>query len=89
MENKKEYTQMLEAILKADERSQVVKCEYSNDNGFDRTEYVTIVFKGGYMVKINVSANSLGAIMREVAAEVYGSGATGICYRGFCEEVTA
>ena len=83
MENKTEFTQMLEDVLRADDRSQVNSCTYSNENGFDRTEYVTIKFKGGYTVKINVTANSLGAIMKEVAAEVYGNGATGTCYRGF------
>jgi len=89
MENKKEYTKTLETLLKSDERSRVVSCEYSDRNGFDRTEYVTIIFDGGYMAKIIVTANSLGAIMKEVANEVYGNGAVGTCYRGFCKEARA
>lgn len=83
MENKAAYVELIEAILLADDRSHVTSCVYSNENGFDRTEYVTIWYKGGAMAKINVSANSLGAILKEVAAEVYGNGALGRVFYGF------
>lgn len=83
MENKKEYTQMIEALLKADERSDVAVCKYTKD-GYK--EVVTIIFKGGYTVKINVNCNSFGAILKEVVKEVYDNGAFGAFFRGWPED---
>lgn len=83
MENKKEYTQMIEALLRADERSDVAVCEYTKDG---HNEVVTIIFKGGYTVKINVNCNSFGAILKEVAREVYDDGAFGTFFRGWPED---
>ena len=83
MEDKYKYTEMLEALLLADERSHVESCVYSDKNGIDRTEYVTINYTGGARAIINVTANSLGAIMQEIAREVYGGGAHGRTFYGF------
>lgn len=84
MENKKAYTEIIEKLLLEDERSEVKSCCYRSNSYI---EVVEIVFRGGNMVsRINVSANSLGAILQEVCREVYGSGATGTFYRGFQEE---
>lgn len=83
MENKKEYTKMIEALLKADERSDVASCEYTKDG---HSEVVTTIFKGGYTVKINVNCNSLGAILKEVVKEVYDNGAFGTFFRGWPED---
>lgn len=83
MENKTEFTQMIEALLRADDRSDVVVCEYAK-NG--HSEVITIIFNGGYTVKINVNCNSLGAILKEVVKEVYDNGAFGTFFRGFPED---
>ena len=86
MEDKRGYTQQLEELLKADERSKVTSCEYRKNS---MIEVVEIVYDGGYTSRINVTCNSLGAILKEVAKEVYGDGATGTFYRGFPEEEAA
>ncbi len=83
MENKKAYTEIIEKMLLEDERSEVKSCSYRSNS---HIEVVEIVFRGGNMVRINVSADSLGAILQEVCREVYGSGATGTFYRGFQKE---
>lgn len=83
MENKKAYTEIIEKLLLEDERSEVKSCSYRSNSYI---EVVEIVFRGGNMVRINVSANSLGAILHEVCREVYGSGATGTFYKGFQKE---
>ncbi len=83
MENKKAYTEIIEKMLLEDERSEVKSCSYRSNS---HIEVVEIVFRGGNMVSINVSADSLGAILQEVCREVYGSGATGTFYRGFQKE---
>lgn len=83
MENKKEFTQMIEALLRADCRSDVVVCEYTKEG---HNEIVTIIFKGGYAAKINVNCNSLGAILKEVVREVYGDGAFGTYFHGWIDD---
>lgn len=87
MENKKEFTKQLENLLVFDnDRNEVESCEYS---AVPRHEIVEIKYRGGYTVRINVTANSQGAILKEVAREVYGDGALGAFYRGFPEEEAA
>ena len=83
MEDKKGYTEQLEALLMADDRSEVISCKYDKKPGLESVE---IVYKGGYTVRINVTANSLGAILKEVAKEVYSNGAIGTFSRGFPQD---
>lgn len=83
MEDKYKYTEMLEALLLEDERSHVENCVYMGPIEPDRSELVIINYKGGARAVINVTANSLGAIMKEVAREVYGGGAHGRTFYGF------
>ncbi len=83
MENKKAYTEIIEKLLIEDERSEVKSCGYRSNS---YAEVIEIAFRGGNVVRINVSCNSLGAILQEVCREVYGSGATGTFYRGFQKE---
>ena len=86
MENKKEYTKKVEMLLMADDRSEVTSCKYDK---IQHNEVVEIVYKGGYTVKINVTANSQSAILKEVVREVYEDGAMGAFYHGFPEEEAA
>ena len=83
MEDKKSYVKMIELILKADDRSDIAKCTYIKS---ETLEEVRLLYNCGYKVRINVTANSLGAILKEVAREVYGSGAVGTFYRGSISE---
>ena len=81
MEDKRKWTKEVEALLKKDDRSYVQSLEYSIDtkHGWSR-EVVTVTFNYGSEMKINVSGNSLGAILHEIAREVYGQGAIGRIY---------
>ena len=81
MEDKKGYTKRVESLLFADPRSEVDSCNYTGGH----PEVVEIRFIGGYTVKINVTHNSLWAILNEITREVYGDGAHGAFYRGFPE----
>ena len=78
MEDKRLWTKEVEELLKKDKRSFVDSLEYSIDtkNGWTR-EVVTVAFNDGSVMKINVSGNSLGAILHEIVREVYGYGAIG------------
>ena len=81
MEDKRKWTKEVEELLKKDERSYVQSLDYSIDtkNGWKR-EVVKITYNCGSEQKINVSGNSLGAILHEIVREVYGYGAIGRIY---------
>lgn len=81
MEDKKLWTQNVETLLRSEPRSYVDKLEYSIEekNGWKR-EVVTITYNDRSQMKINVSGNSLGAILHEIVREVYGQGAIGRIY---------
>lgn len=78
MEDKRLWTKEVETLLKKDDRSYVQSLDYSIDtkHGWSR-EVVTVKFNCGSEQKINVSGNSLGAILHEIVREVYGQGAIG------------
>lgn len=71
---KEEFIKRLKAAVMADTRSCVQDIVYSRD---DSREIVKIIYTGGASVSINVSCNSNGANMLEIAREVYGNGAFG------------
>ena len=74
MEDKKTWTREVGELLKKDKRSYLEECEYYKEHD---TEIVKLVFKDGDAVRINVSCNSLSAILHEIVREVYGDGAYG------------
>lgn len=78
MEDKRLWIQNVETLLRSEPRSYVDKLEYSIEekNGWKR-EVVKITYNCGSEQKINVSGNSLGAILHEIVREVYGYGAIG------------
>lgn len=78
MEDKAKWTKEVEELLKKDERSYVDSLEYSIETkGRWKREVVKITYNCGNETKINVSGNSLGAILHEIVREVYGQGAIG------------
>ena len=78
MEDKAKWTKEVEELLKKDKRSFVDSLEYSIETkGNWKREVVTVTFNCGSEQKINVSGNSLGAILHEIVREVYGQGAIG------------
>ena len=87
MENEKEFTKQLENLLVFDnDRNNVESCKYDRKPNL---EVVEIKYRGGYTVRINVTANSQGAILKEIVREVYDNGVMGAFYRGFPEEDAA
>lgn len=75
---KRQWCDMICGLLSNDPRNSVKQITYT-----DRYEVVEIEYESGYMARINVTANSLGAILREIVAEVYGPGSLGTFWRGF------
>lgn len=72
--SKEEFIKHLEALIIADSRSCVQNIVYTkNENG----EKLRIIYTGGAHIDINVSCNSNGANLLEIAREVYGNGAFG------------
>lgn len=81
MEDKRLWTKEVETLLKKDVRSYVQSLDYSIETkGNWKREVVTITYNCGSEQKINVSGNSLGAILHEIVREVYGQGAIGRIY---------
>ena len=76
-EDKQGFVKRVKLALIADPRSNVEDIEYISNYEKSRLEVVEIKYKGGGKARINVTANSLGAIFREIGAEVYGAGAVG------------
>ena len=74
MISKKEFIKHLEALIIADGRSCVQNVVYTKDGSRER---IRIIYTGGAHIDINVSCNSNGANLQEVAREVYGNGAFG------------
>ena len=62
MENKKEFVSKLGKLL-AIAKPNLVKCEYLNKNG---NEYVVVTASNGYEYIINVTSDSLAAIVLDV-----------------------
>lgn len=79
---KRQWCDMIWGLLANDPRNRVERIDYT-----DGPEEVVEVRKySGYTARINVTANSLGAILHEIVAEVYGPGALGTFWRGFRKE---
>ena len=74
MISKKEFIRHLEALIIADGRSCVQNIVYTKN---ENREKLRIIYTGGAHIDINVSCNSNGANLLEVAREVYGNGAFG------------
>lgn len=73
---KEQFVMFIHATLTADNCSYVTWIKYNVDPE-SAVEIVTIIYSGGQRTRINVTANSLGAIYKEIGAEVYGDGAFG------------
>lgn len=76
---KMEWTYKLGQLINKDSASGVSAMFYhieQNARGWKK-ETVAIEYTNGKLTQINVTGNSLGAIMQEVTREVYGSGAFG------------
>lgn len=73
---KKGFIKKIEEALFLDHDRSGVKAvnyiEYATNQ-----EVIVIEYYGGHMAWINVTANSNGANMREIAGEVYGAGSIG------------
>lgn len=80
---KKRWCSMILGLLANDPRNKVKRITYTDRYPLEGGEVVEIEYESGYMARINVSANSLGAILHEIVAEVYGPGAYGTFWRGF------
>ena len=74
MISKKEFIRHLEALIIADGRSCAQNIVYTKN---ENREKLRIIYTGGAHIDINVSCNSNGANLLEVAREVYGNGAFG------------
>lgn len=72
--SKKAFIDSLKAAVIADEMSQVSNITYKKK---EHDEIITITYTGGHTQDINVTANSNGTNMLEIAREVYGTGAFG------------
>lgn len=83
---KRQWCDMVWGLLSNDPRNKVKRITYSDRYPLEGGEVVEIEYESGYMARINVSANSLGAILHEIVAEVYGPGAYGTFWRGFRKE---
>lgn len=72
-EEKRIWVDHIENLLVSDESSGVeyLKYEVEERGQGDYEEYVTIVYVTGFAAKINVTADSLAAILMEVTREVY------------------
>lgn len=67
MENKKEFVQELGALIARYARADVTDFTYSvNDTGWPR-EIVTIEFNSGFKWDVNVTCDSIVAIMFDIA----------------------
>lgn len=88
MEDKKTWTRMIEQLLAFDPLSDVKAIDYTKSEPTDQRprEVIRIHYIGGAVSDINVSCNSLGAILNEIVKEVYYQDGFGTFFRGFQEE---
>lgn len=80
---KGDWCAMVWGLMDNDPRCNVKRIEYMTGLPQRGDETVEVEYYSGYMARINVTANSLGAILHEIVAEVYGPGALGTYWRGF------
>ena len=76
---KADWVAQISQLLITDPDNGVLSCQYFHKAGV-YGEYVIIRYKGDGSEWINVSLNSLGAILLEITDEVYGNGAQGHVY---------
>ena len=67
MEDKRIFVKKLEELLKLDQRRDIKEMCYQ---GTKEKETVHIVFKGGLEVDVDVTADSLAALLEDVLREV-------------------
>lgn len=79
---RRQWCDMIWGLFANDPLNGVKRITYTDRYPLEGGEVVEIEYESGYMVRINVTANSLGAILHEIVAEVYGPGAYGTFWRG-------
>ena len=67
---KAEFVNGLCDILRTDPRSNIELLHYEPNNEYN-DEVVHVCYRGGHHVKLLVTANSIGAIAKEIINEVY------------------
>lgn len=67
---KAEFVNGLCDILRTDPRSNIELLHYDSNNEYN-DEVVHVCYRGGHHVKLLVTANSIGAIAKEIINEVY------------------
>ena len=67
MEDKRVFVRKLEELLKLDQRRDIKEMCYQ---GTEEKETVHIVFKGGLEVDVDVTGDSLAALLEDVMREV-------------------
>lgn len=76
-EDKQGFVKKIKDVLVTDPRSWIEDIDYINNYSRSGLEVIEIKYIDGVKMHINVTGNSLGAIFREIGAEVYGAGAIG------------
>ena len=79
-DEKSDFIKRLKMTFKADKRSEVESMNYSVIPGFSEDgskvasyeEVITITFKGGVAINVNVTGESCGAIYKDIGRAVYG-----------------
>ena len=67
---KRSYTRKLEELLKLDPRSGVASVEYGVSEPYG-SEFIEVRFRTGRAERIDVTCDSLAAILRDVTKRVY------------------
>ncbi|MBQ1195039.1 MAG: hypothetical protein IIX44_02220 [Clostridia bacterium] len=83
MSSKGVFIDELERLLKMDDRSDVDSLTYIRDVNNWPEETVVIKYNGGLQTFVNVTGTSKGAILIEIAKEIYGEGAQGRFFKYF------
>lgn len=79
-DEKADFIKRLKMTFKSDRRSEVESMSYDVIPGFSEDgskvtsyeEVITITFKGGVAINVNVTGGSCGAIYKDVGRAVYG-----------------
>lgn len=83
MSSKGVFIDELEKLLKTDDRSDVDSLTYIRDVDNWPEEAVVIKYNSGMQTFVNVTGTSKGAILIEIAKEIYGEGAQGRFFKYF------
>lgn len=72
IKEKSEFVEKLRTLVMSDCRTSVKELHYVIISaGSSYQEYIYIAYRGGHIVKVTVTGNSLGAITKAVIDEVY------------------